>query len=69
MLEARAGHACVAFQDRTSLVAGGATNSEEVCHPDTRSWTVNGAMLTARTGAAAQHDQSFAPHDSRGNKR
>jgi Kelch motif len=42
ILEARAGHACVAFQDRTLLVAGGATNSAEVFHPDTHSWTVTG---------------------------
>ena len=59
MLEARAGHVCVAFADGSVLVAGddtgkrGATNSAEIFHPDTKSWTATGAMLTARTGAAA----------------
>jgi hypothetical protein len=57
VLEARDGHVCVAFVDGSVLVAGGdtgkhgATNSAEVFHPDTHSWTA--------TGAAAQRDQSF----------
>src|ERR1039457_5736534 len=59
MVEARAGHVCVGFPDGSVLVAGGdtgkrgATNSAEVYHADTNSWTATGAMLTARTGAAA----------------
>jgi hypothetical protein len=59
MLEARAGHVCVAFPDGSVLVAGGetgkrgATNSAEVFHPGANSWTATGAMLTARTGGAA----------------
>jgi hypothetical protein len=59
MLEARAGHICVALPDDTVLVAGGIdgsnlpTNSAEIFHPDTGRWSFTGAMLAPRTGASA----------------
>jgi large repetitive protein len=57
MLSARANHICVALADGV-LVAGGigpdgVTNSAEIFHPETNSWTPTGPMLTLRQKAAA----------------
>ena len=58
MLAPRTDHVCIALDNGTVLVAGGAisgnrvTNAAEIFHPDTNTWTPAGPMLTARRGAA-----------------
>jgi hypothetical protein len=59
MLAPRAAHVCIALPDGSILVAGGSsgpggpTNAAEIYQPATDTWTTTGAMLTARTNAAA----------------
>ena len=49
MLAPRTDHVCIALDDGTVLVAGGATsrdsvtNAAEIFHPDANSWTPAGA--------------------------
>ena len=58
MLAPRTDHVCIALDDGTVLVVGGAisrdslTNAAEIFHPDANSWTPAGPMLTARRSAA-----------------
>lgn len=58
MLAGRANHVCIALSDGTVLVAGGvdgieATETAEIYHPDTNSWTPTLPLLTARRGASS----------------
>ena len=59
MMAPRSSHVCIALTDGSILAAGGfggpggPTNSAEIYHPDTDTWSTTGAMLTARTYAAA----------------
>ena len=67
MLAPRTDHVCIALDDGTVLVVGGAisrdslTNAAEIFHPDANSWTPAGPMLTARRSAESAGGRRLRP--------